>query len=42
VGLAAASAEENDLDGFEEDTDSQKEGFKTDFKMKSREQAETM
>jgi len=35
VGLAAAFAEENNLDGFEENMDFQRGGFKTDFKMKS-------
>ena len=35
MGLAAAFAEENNLDGFEDDTDFQKGEFKTDFKMKS-------
>jgi hypothetical protein len=35
VGLAAALAEENNLDSFQEDPDLKKEGHKTDFKMKS-------
>ena len=35
MGLAVAFAEEDNLDGFEEDPDFQKGGFKTDFKMKS-------
>jgi len=30
VGLAAAFAEESNLDGFEDDADLQKEGHKTD------------
>jgi hypothetical protein len=30
MGLAAAFAKEDDLDGFQEDSDFQKEGHKTD------------
>jgi hypothetical protein len=30
VGLAAAFAEEDDLDGFQKDSDFKKEGHKTD------------
>jgi len=30
MGLAAAFAEEDNLDGFQEDSDLQKEGHKTD------------
>jgi hypothetical protein len=33
--LAAAFAEEDNLDSFQEDSDFEKEGHKTDFQMKS-------